>query len=178
VRLFLGFPMPADAAPVLDGWLARMSATHPQLRWVAPGNLHLTARFLGEVDPGPASEVLRRIADSPPSRCSFRLETCGTFPRGDGLPGVYWLGGTFGQGVEEAAGALAFLADEKGRKERPGSFRPHVTVARQGRCGVRILLQPPPPVSGVFGELVLFNSRLTAEGPVYERIGAAELPRA
>ena len=53
IRLFVGIALP----PELRLRLSLLCAGLPGARWVDPGNLHLTLRFIGEVDEGVASDI-------------------------------------------------------------------------------------------------------------------------
>lgn len=176
MRLFFALPLPADTRALLAEYVERQRRLHPGLRWIDPGGAHITLRFLGAVDPSEPLELLRNVVPDPPVDRSFRLDTCGTFPRGSKLPGVYWLGGSFPPWAAGAADRLAVLRDDAGRTGQTGLFLPHLTVARRGRQEGFAKLPPPGPWEGSFEEIVLYDSRLTPSGPVYERVGSAPLP--
>jgi len=53
IRLFVGIALP----PELRLRLSLLAGGVPGARWVDPGNLHLTLRFIGEVDEGVAGDI-------------------------------------------------------------------------------------------------------------------------
>ena len=53
MRLFIALPLPA---PVLKG-LAGLCSGLPGARWIRPENMHVTVRFIGEVDGAGADDV-------------------------------------------------------------------------------------------------------------------------
>ena len=109
--------------------------TGADLRLVAPQNIHVTIRFLGDISPGMVErvyEAMQKVQFTP-----FTIQICGlgVFPSLN-YPRVVWAGMT--KGVEQLAGissqlepqirALGFQADAYG-------FSPHLTIARV-RTGV------------------------------------------
>ena len=107
MRLFLALPLPPETTRCLASYIEDNRRTNPLLRWSDPSQVHLTLRFLGEVDPGKPLEEMRIVAGDIAGDPSFRIATCGTFPGGSRLQSVYWLGGDFPAWVHAAAGRLA-----------------------------------------------------------------------
>jgi 2'-5' RNA ligase len=112
------------------------------VKWVEPGNIHLTLQFLGEVEEKLldqiASGLRKELADFPAFEAS--LSGLGAFPDRS-RPRVIWAGVAQGAReleqlsarVQEANRALGFTPED-----RP--FRAHVTLGRvKGRCDVRAL---------------------------------------
>ena len=58
MRLFVAIPLPEDIG---DG-LSRICAGVPGAKWVAPENLHITLRFIGEVDGGAFHDIAAALA--------------------------------------------------------------------------------------------------------------------
>ena len=102
------------------------------VRWVRPGNLHLTLKFLGTVGQERHPELYRVLdgiaADH--RRFSLTFRGAGVFPP-KGRPRVVWIGITSGSGE-----MASLQADVEGRLEALGfpsegrSFTPHLTIGR------------------------------------------------
>ncbi len=133
-RLFCAVNLPNELkarAAEHQGQL-RAAAPHVRASWEQPGKLHLTLKFLGDVEL-PRVEALTRAAERAAEGFSpFELSVVGTgtFPPG-GVPRVLWLG------VEDPSGTLkklhARFEDEcaqAGFTREPKAFRPHLTLAR------------------------------------------------
>jgi len=174
MREFLAIPLPESLrraawasrnilAPGGDGW-----------RFVREEGLHLTLRFLGEVDPSRHGVLDAAWLDAVGGTggLALRLRGAGLFPS-TGRPRVLWLG------VEDESpdGSLARLADRLEGAARAQGFPPegrpfaaHVTLAR-ARGGARVI-RPPVARIGDFGEfvaerVVLYRSEPGLGGPRY-----------
>jgi 2'-5' RNA ligase len=50
MRTFLAIALPEDIKESLGRLIAKLKKTGADVKWVAPDNLHLTLKFLGEID--------------------------------------------------------------------------------------------------------------------------------
>ncbi len=111
------------------------STTARAVRWVAPENIHLTLKFLGDVDVAVMPALQRAIADACVGIAQFTLSLNGggAFPS-TRRPNVIWVGveGEVGcaaqlaRRIDDACAVLGFA-----REERP--FSPHLTLGRVKR---------------------------------------------
>src|SRR4029077_21188433 len=86
LRLFVGIEFP----PELKLRLSLLETSLPGARWVDPGNLHLTLRFIGEIAEDIAADVdeaLARLKARP-----FTLQLAGTVVFGATKPRALWVG--------------------------------------------------------------------------------------
>jgi len=152
-RTFVALLIPDPWVAYLTEVARALKATTPGFSWVKPENVHVTVRFLGDLDDAGvarARESVRRSAAglSAPVARPGRL---GAFPRMD-RPRVLWVGLSKGEKeVEAVADAVnqGLERDGFGRPDKP--FRAHLTLAR-AKDGARgldeaaaaSLAQPPP----------------------------------
>lgn len=124
-RLFVAIDLPEQ----IKRTLARFSSEIPSARWVGSEELHLTMRFIGEVDQETFSSIKTVLAGV--KFPAFPLSICGVghFPPGR-HPRVLWVGLgpcdpliQLQQEIEIALLDAGITADE-----RP--FSPHITLAR------------------------------------------------
>jgi 2'-5' RNA ligase len=173
MRLFLAVDLPGAERSRLAALQDRLRSECSGWRWAAPPGIHLTIRFLGEIDAEQdqrAREGWRRAAAS--ASC-FRLQLAGLgrFPP-TGRPRVLWVGTRDDPPGSAAALAAAVeqAAHEAGFAPEPRPFRPHLTLARAAR-GRRQQLPSDTEFaqSEAFevGELVLFRSQLQPHGARY-----------
>ena len=130
MRLFVALKIPPDVRENLGEFLAVLRALSPQPRWVRAENLHITLKFIGEVQTerlGDIRAALSAVDSGPLITLDFR--GLGFFPN-EKCPRVFWAG-------IEASANLAQLAIDVDRaleklgilpEKRP--FSPHLTLAR------------------------------------------------
>ena len=165
LRLFVGIDLPPEvklAVSLLCGGV-------PGARWVDAGNLHVTLRFIGEVDEGAASDIDAALAQIRAPRFAIALAGVGHF----GLR-MLWAGiernpalTHLHEKVESAVTRLGFAPE--GRR-----YAPHVTLARlkgpaeprlQAFLAEHALFRAAPFAVDRFS---LVASYLTKSGAIYE----------
>ena len=145
------------------------------VKWVEAQNLHLTLRFLGEIDGEQAIQSAMASRFKGAAAPLVQVRNFGAFPeRGD--PRVVWVGiGGQVAGLKDLWERAQTCARDVGLGEDDHGFSPHVTVGRVKERGVRLPAIPPAD----FGEetlskVILFESRLSPQGPAYvERFAVA-----
>jgi 2'-5' RNA ligase len=178
IRAFFGLPVPAAHGRLLEPYLAACAAKAPEFRWTPAGNLHLTIRFIGNIEPSVAEGIADRLAEQPFAGFMLELGDVGTFNRGR-LVRVAWLQLRLGS---EPARELAALVEAQcvraGLVPEARSFQPHLTLARsRSREGNELPALPPVPDLPRWRaeELVLYRSHLGRAGAVYEPIRSLRL---
>ncbi|HSL23267.1 MAG TPA: RNA 2',3'-cyclic phosphodiesterase [Vicinamibacterales bacterium] len=168
----------ARVAADLQERLARAGAARA-VKWVEPENLHVTLRFIGEVDDGRAARLLDIVA-APLDAGAFGLRVggAGCFPE-HGAPRVLWAG------VQEGADRARAVFDTLDRRLAPlrlerelRPYTPHLTLGRvreiERAVGTRLrewLAEAPPDLGALQVDgLTLYRSQLSAKGPRYEAL--------
>lgn len=181
-RLFCAIPLPEPARRQLVSHLEnQLSSTGGGLpgRPVAPGNWHLTLRFLGDT-PAPQREAFCQAMDEADLGPAFDLSlgTLGAFPRPSRAV-VMWMGLTAGaaatQGLAAAVEAAAVAA---GLPPSPRRYHPHLTLSRLRPPGdVRAIVETVAASGTSFkaDRVVLFESHLARGGPRYEVVAVWRL---
>ena len=190
VRVFVAIDLPASAKDVLRQAVDNLQAELPDgIRWVRPEGIHLTLKFLGDVESARVADIqqaMERAASGfEPTSLRLELSGLGVFPN-PREPRVLWAGVT---GEMDALGHLQALVDDYleaagfARERRP--FRPHLTLGR-----VRDQVAPaerrrigqvvgdaslPSSVEWQVEEIHLIRSTLTPVGAIYDSIGMAPL---
>jgi 2'-5' RNA ligase len=125
IRLFVGLGFDED----LTACIAALEQGLPGARWVEPRNLHLTLRFIGEVDEDLAEEIhhgLSGLAEAP-----FALTLTGLGLFGDRHQArTLWLGVERSEPLARLAARVDSVVVRAGAKPEPRKFNPHVTLAR------------------------------------------------
>ncbi len=146
------------------------------IKWVRPEAMHLTLRFLGNVDEATVELAGEAMEEATVGVSPVRIEVSGygTFPPGK-KPRVVWLG--LKQGGPELYSIYERLEESlqsRGLGPADKAFRPHLTLGRvKSPRGVnRVLKSLEELGEGGFGEftadeLTLFKSDLHPAGAVY-----------
>lgn len=183
-RCFLAVNLPDDLKRTVGGFIDSLRAEVRGVRWVRGENLHLTLKFLGDVESGIIPDIGKALDGVASDVGPIPVTLCGAgvFPP-RGRPRVVWLDLTRG-GDELAAlqrrceGVLAPLGFPP--EERP--FTPHLTIGR-----VKDLRSPIPlgdalaeASSRNWGDFVvervhLMRSELFPTGPRYSILHAVRL---
>ena len=169
-RLFIAVNLPAALKAAFSGFSGEL----PLARWVRPEELHLTLRFIGEVDQDTTTAIrgaLSRISFAP---FKLTLRGVGHFPPGK-RPRVLWVGLDPCTALMQLHLELELALLETGIPAEGRRFSPHLTLARlketlpaavsafEIRHGD--LACPPFEV----GEFILYSSLLTAKGAVHSK---------
>jgi 2'-5' RNA ligase len=123
-RLFTGIEIPAQTREEL----ARLRVPLPGGKWLEPETLHLTLRFVGDLDNQQASEFADRLADIEADAFELRLAGLGTF--GGNEPRSIWAGVEASPQLEALARANDRAARAAGLPPDGRQFKPHITIAR------------------------------------------------
>jgi RNA 2',3'-cyclic 3'-phosphodiesterase len=174
-RLFVAIRPPEDVRDLL---LDAMDDS-ADFRWQDEEQLHLTLRFIGEVERPAADDLAAELARirAPP----FELRVAGTGRFEQRSSGALWAG------VEPRAPVAALAAKVEraclavGLEPERRAFHPHITLARwKGRRGHEIarflertrgLSSEPFEVT----DFILFESRLSRHGAHYHEAARFEL---
>jgi 2'-5' RNA ligase len=165
--------LPEPQREQLAHFVAACSQAATDFRWTPRDNLHLTVRFVGNVERTMVDAVAGALAQRPLATFDLQLGHVGTFGRGR-TARVVWLG--LGAGAEAATALAATVEEECVRAGLPAESRPyqaHLTLARaRSREGSLLPGLPSMPrlESWRAGELVMYSSRLARTGAVYEAI--------
>jgi 2'-5' RNA ligase len=123
-RLFTGIEIPAEVREEI----ARLRVPLPGGRWAEPENLHLTLRFVGDLEKPQAREFADGLETIDVDAFELRLAGLGTF--GGNEPRSIWAGLEPSAPLEALARANDRAARAAGLPPDGRPFRPHVTLAR------------------------------------------------
>ena len=163
-----------------------------RISWVQPSSIHLTVKFLGDMDEQALDPLLVAVEQAIGNQAAMNvpLDRLGAFPRPHS-PRVLWVGPSeiWEQGaeakrlaeihgaIEQACEGVRFLRETK-------PFSPHLTLARirlgERHVGIALtqsgVLDRPISVGSLAVEsVVLMKSELRPTGSVYTRLWEAQL---
>ena len=169
-RLFVAIRPPASIRRLLLATMGGISGA----RWQTDEQLHLTLRFIGEVDRHRAGDILAALGAIHHPRFEIAVHGLGTFDRRGELETV-WAGVTPHEPIKALHNKTDSALARVGIAPEQRAYLPHITLARLKRSSgtVRNLIEqsgglasPPFQVES----FALFESRLTPEGAVYTEI--------
>jgi 2'-5' RNA ligase len=180
IRTFVAaaFTVPEEVRELLR----RLSRIDRSLRPVAVDNLHVTLKFLGDVDKGQVADITQRMQNvagtQPAGTVEFR--GLGAFPN-PARPSVVWIGMHEADFLSSCAAGLESSFEALGFARESRAFQPHLTVMRVKTRPSERLLELLAEMAAVrFGSaainaITLFRSDLRHEGPRYTELATARL---
>ena len=163
-----------------------------RMSWVRPASLHLTLKFLGDMDEQVIDplRVALELAIGSQIAVNVPLERLGAFPRPHS-PRVLWVGpsenweeGAEAKRLVEIHGAIEQACEGLGFLREAKSFSAHLTLARikvgERHMGIALaksgVLDCPLSLRSLAVELVvLMKSELRPTGSVYTKLWAVQL---
>ena len=150
MRLFFAINFPEDVRAAIRDAARPIRETAPSVRWTAADKLHLTVRFLGEVDPSQVDGLAHAGASVARRHGPVELAIggIGAFPN-PRRPRVVWMGVERSPRLELIAHELEEAIAPLGFEPEGRAFRPHVTLARvreEDQRAVAHALSDVPPV--------------------------------
>ena len=183
MRTFIAIELPSEIKAALASLQTELRRAGADVSWTRPENIHLTLKFLGEVDERRIGEVEKVCVASAEEFQSFtlRLNETGVFPNAR-QPRILWAGlaGEIEKTVEmrkRLDDGLSLIGFEREEKD----FRPHLTIGRvKSNSKIRELLalagaSQVPALSFVVTEIVLMKSELHPAGARYTPVARVSL---
>ncbi len=190
IRSFIAIELP----DTLKGELAHLQAQlkagrYPSVKWVDPDSIHLTLKFLGNIDTSKIEEITAAMAEVARGISPFHLEVnqLGAFPNSRRVQ-VIWVGingqvdhlRQLQQRLESRLAPLGFPPESR-------QFKPHLTLARlrqwasaEERSALGQLIANTSLTANYafpVDTIHLMKSQLTREGAIYHRISSAPLEK-
>ena len=168
IRLFVGLELPEQIRRALAG----LQSGIPGARWVAPENLHITLRFIGDVPDDQAEDIDTALRHLHAPAFTLEISGVGHFGKGRNARAI-WAGIDRNPALERLNERVETALLRAGLPPETRKFSAHVTLARMraapiGR--VRDFLAAHGPFRAgpvAVDSFALFSSILGREGPVY-----------
>jgi 2'-5' RNA ligase len=179
IRAFIAIELPEKIIYTIRKVQEEIKSYGLKIRWVRPENIHLTLKFLGDIQEADTEKVERAVSESvtghPP--ISLAVRGIGVFP-GIKRPRVIWLGvsnpldvlTTFQKTLDEKLEAMGFPKEKK-------PFRGHLTLGRiKSNIDPKTLNDALKEFTRFESEhfladrIMLYKSDLKPNGPVYTKL--------
>ncbi|HEU5482313.1 MAG TPA: RNA 2',3'-cyclic phosphodiesterase [Sphingomicrobium sp.] len=151
----------------------------PALRWVGDEQLHLTLRFIGEVDRPTADDIADGLGRVRFPGFELRISGAGRFEQRNG--GAIWAGVEPRKPVADLATKIERVCQSSGLEPERRAFHAHMTLARWNRRNAEAARDFERRHSDLSSEpfvvdrFILFESRLSRHGPHYQEVAEYEL---
>jgi 2'-5' RNA ligase len=187
IRSFIAVPLERQLLQQIASISQMLKGTvRGGVSWVQPASIHLTLKFLGEIQPDKVAEMKQVLQTVVPKCAQFELTAAGLgcFPNNN-RPRVVWVGlhapvelYHLQKSIEDACVDLGFEREQR-------KFSPHLTLGRVKPyarpedilCLQQALERVPALNLGVTQacEVVLFKSDLQSTGAVYTPLISVKL---
>lgn len=183
IRSFIALELSDEARDELARVIGVLKGAGADVKWMAPGSIHLTLKFLGDISAEKVPDIAGRLKEISSAARAFDLvlSGIGVFP-GWGYAKVLWVG--VGEGAKEAV-QLARSVEEamalEGFEKEKRSFSPHLTLGRIRKAKNKDKLKALAdsikvvPAASLISRIVLFRSVLSREGSIYTPLEIADL---
>lgn len=154
IRTFVALSISDEAKAAIAQLITNTRESVPSVRWVKPENMHLTIKFLGDVEEKKLPEIENALTGSVEKIKPFHYSLSGTgcFPNCR-RPRVLWVG------ISESSGFLQHLFEnieerlvKIGLPKEKRNFTPHLTVGRV-KDSYKIMSDFSPFLNSSMGDL-------------------------
>jgi len=184
IRCFIAIKLPQEIRTQIESYIDDLNRYTKMVRWVKPDNLHLTIKFLGEIEPEKVEQIKSTLERVKGFTSPFDLQIIesGCFP-GRKRPRVFWLG--FDKsGVTYLSEIQSWLEDQLnqvGFEKENRKFLPHLTIGRvrgvDNYSDLYSYIDNHPFKGKTFlvNKIYLIRSYLKPTGAVYRDLGTHSL---
>ena len=133
IRCFIALHVPEEIITGISQYIQELKKLTNRVRWVRPAGMHLTLKFLGEIESSRVETVQSRLPKISEAVAPFRMYVSGSgcFP-GRNRPRVFWLGLDQGESnsLTEIQALLENILEPLGLERETRRFFPHLTLGR------------------------------------------------
>jgi 2'-5' RNA ligase len=179
IRSFIAIDLPDATRQALAAVQEQLKQSRATVRWVKPGSIHLTLKFLGNIHAAQVEDIARAVVQEIRDQAPITLRPAGlgAFPSLR-KPRVIWIGmngevqrlNAIQVRVDNALEPLGFVREKRG-------FRPHLTIGRvkdrrrlQSLVDAMVTLDVEPFNSFDADEIILYKSDLRPTGAIYTKL--------
>jgi 2'-5' RNA ligase len=180
MRTFIAIELPENIKTTLSRLQDKLKQCGADVKWVEPHNIHLTLKFLGEIEDSKLEKINQIIKDTAENKLKFEITLAGlgVFPNIN-HPKIIWVG------IKNGDNETKLIAEELEEKlqrlnipKEERQFSGHITIGRikswlnkdkliGGLSTLRDDL-PKEKISFIADKITLFKSSLKPNGPIYE----------
>lgn len=185
-RIFTAIDIPEFERRSIFGLMERLRSEFPDARakWEKPEKLHLTLKFLGDIDDARLTKLVEAVEETSKKIRPFRLQISGisgVFPSARNAR-ILWLGFVDETGaLQKLNEILESECEKRGFAPEKRQFKAHLTIARFRQKTDESLVKqflhssrPPSPPFEI-SEITIYQSELLPRGSIYKIISKVKL---
>jgi RNA 2',3'-cyclic 3'-phosphodiesterase len=183
MRTFIAVELSDEIKNTLAQVQSHLKYSGADVKWVDKDNIHLTLKFLGEIDEKKCEKIKTALDEIANSTAPFEisLKEIGAFPKTE-FPRVIWVG--LDKGAKESTELVKQVdaaLSKIGFQEETRPFAAHLTIGRvrspknKEALKEKLLSCQPSAVSfQLIKSIALFQSTLTPTGSIYTKLHEAK----
>ncbi|NIM90079.1 MAG: RNA 2',3'-cyclic phosphodiesterase [Candidatus Aminicenantes bacterium] len=184
MRTFIAIDLDTEIKEALSALIDKLRERHQNIRWVRREAMHLTLKFLGEIDKERVPEIKNILEKVVRNYQPFFLKITGTgyFPAKKKNPRVLWTGVEADEALTSLQQTLERELQKIGFAEEKRDFHPHLTLGRvKFPSSIQETMRElESHQESVFGEMTvkkitLFQSILKPSGAEYKALSEHQL---
>jgi 2'-5' RNA ligase len=177
-RIFVALDISEEAREKTSGYIKKLREQFPKVRagWDKPEKLHLTMKFLGEIDDEQLAKLINAVEKTASGISPLKLQIAGTGVFPSPRPArVMWIDV---KGEEEKLRLLSETleneCEKQGFEKEKRRFKAHLTIARlKERASEMVqahLREDFTAIEFEVSEIVIYQSQLKPTGSIYSVI--------
>lgn len=179
MRLFFGVGLPMGVRKEVWNFCSSIKEKLPRMKWVEEENLHITLRFLGEMEKEKLATLVRLSDEASRTTKAFpvTLGSLGVFPSHKRARVFWWGLSEGGEGCTGLFKRLEARLVDSGFTPEDKAFHPHITLARLNPPSTLAIedFTTPAGLSFTCNRFTLYESVLRPQGPLYKTIKEFDL---
>ena len=190
MRLFVALEIPSAVRDNLAALIEELraidaSSAKNKARWVRAENLHMTLKFIGNVDVGKLDTIRAALGEvSAGGAVELRFRGLGFFPN-EKRPRVLWAGIVASPNLALLTAEVDARLEKLGIPRETREYAPHLTLARFDPPGISEKLRGAAEQNATrefgdlrTGEFHLFESKTRPSGAEYTRLSSFSFAKA
>jgi 2'-5' RNA ligase len=135
LRTFIAVNLDQEIKRALSQFVAELNSRSPErrgIRWVRPEGMHLTLKFLGEIDEEkvPRIESLLKEISEKHGPFPLKIKGAGYFPPKSRTPRVLWVATEEVEDLKKLQSEIEEKMESLGFPRERRTFHPHLTLGR------------------------------------------------
>ncbi len=176
MRTFIAIEIPESIKNKLYNSFNKEKKENKGVKWVEKKNLHITLKFIGEIEEGKIPLISKILDDVQDKFKTFKvyLSESGAFPDFR-FPRVLWVGIHPEEKIKEIFDFMEKKLEKIGVLREKRNFHPHITIARVKKKGKINFKKKNFNEDFEIKRVILFKSELNPDGPIYTPLKEVEL---